>query len=202
MVARARPAAWPVSEARRAPARRRRTLARRVRGLATGAAGSIGLASMRPGTLVDAPVRRRSRLRLRRMSPVVRRAAPAAALVACALAVPAAHAQQRGDALVAQIAQATATPTPGGEPPLTARPPARPGPPTPTSAPVATPSAAPTATSREALPRTGSDAGLIALAGIGLLGLGAGLRWAVGGGAPDLDGLRGGDRARRRRARR
>src|SRR3954454_11089367 len=108
MVASARPAACPVPVARRAPARRRSALT-------TGAAGSIGLASMRPVTLVDAVVRRRARLRLRPMSSVVRRAGASAALVVCALAVPAAHAQ-RGDVLVAQIAQATATPTPGGQP--------------------------------------------------------------------------------------
>src|SRR4051795_4597238 len=114
MVASARPAAWPVSEARSSPARRRRALP-------TVAAGSIGLASMSSVTLVDGLVRRHARLRLRRMSSVVRRAVPVAALLVCAVALPAAHARDRGDLLVAQIAQAKPTPTPGGEPPLTQR---------------------------------------------------------------------------------
>ena len=104
------------------------------------------------------------------MSLAVRRTAPAAVLVACALAAAPAHAQTR----------------PGTEPPLTADPPvalsgATPAPtatatPTATAAPTAAATAAGTATPREELPRTGSGAGLIALAGASLLGVGLSLR--------------------------
>jgi hypothetical protein len=107
------------------------------------------------------------------MSLAVRRAAPLAALLTCALAAGPAHAQGPGNRLVAQIAQATPAPSPAQEPPLTPRPPAPLGTPTPTPTPAAT------VTSDGVLARTGSDAGLIALAGLSLLGAGVGLRRAV-----------------------
>ena len=124
------------------------------------------------------------------MSLAVRRAAPLAAVLACALPAPVARAADEPPApLRAQIAQATptprleaqiaqATPTPGGEPPISGTPPvplATPTP-TPTASATATPSATPGRA--QALPQTGSDAALLALAGLGLLGLGAALRVA------------------------
>jgi hypothetical protein len=77
-----------------------------------------------------------------------RRAAPAAVLIACALTAGTAHAQG------------------SPQPPLTTKPPV------PLSAqatPVATPA-------RPELARTGSDAGITALAGLSLLGMGLSLR--------------------------
>jgi len=133
------------------------------------------------------------------MSLAVRRAAPLAAVLACALPAPVARAADEPPApLRAQIAQATptprlgaqiaqATPTPGGEPPISGTPPVPLATPTPT--PTATPSATPTASATpkrgEALPQTGSEAALLALAGLGLLGLGAGLRVATADHARD-----------------
>ena len=128
----------------------------------------------------------------RPMSLAVRRAAPLAAVLACALPASVARAADEPPApLRAQIAQATptprlgaqiaqATPTPGGEPPISGTPPvplATPTP-TPTAAPSATTTPSATQKRGDALPQTGSDAALLALAGLGLLGLGAGLRVA------------------------
>jgi hypothetical protein len=122
------------------------------------------------------------------MSVVVRRAAPLAAILACALPAPGADARPRSDRLVAQIAQATPTATPGGQPQLTPRPPAPLGTATPTPTTTATgtptPAATATATAGGSLARTGSDAALVALAGLSLLGLGLSLRWVTADGAP------------------
>jgi LPXTG-motif cell wall-anchored protein len=135
------------------------------------------------------------------MSLAARRAAPLAAVLACALPAPVARAAGEPPApLRAQIAQATptprlgaeiaqATPTPGGEPPISGTPPVPLATPTPT--PTATPTPSATATpsaspaGRDALPQTGSDADLLALTGLGLLALGAGLRLASADGVRD-----------------
>jgi LPXTG-motif cell wall-anchored protein len=100
------------------------------------------------------------------MSLAVRRTAPVAVFLACALAAPAARAQDTG------------------MPPLTSKPPvplsgdATPTPtPTVTAGPTATVTPVATATPvRPELPRTGADAGLTALAGLSLLGMGLGIR--------------------------
>ena len=122
------------------------------------------------------------------MSLGVRRAAPAALIVACALAVPAAHADDR---LVGAIAQVQDAQT-GDLPQLTDDPPGPLGTPTATPAPTstATPtaSATPSATASpgsQELARTGSEAGLAALAGLSLLGAGLSLRALTVDGAPD-----------------
>jgi hypothetical protein len=113
------------------------------------------------------------------MSVAVRRAVPVAALLVCVLATASAHAQGR----------------PPKEPPLTGKPPVPLGTPTPTpsatpsptatATPTATPTASPRPTASAApgrgahLARTGSDAGLLALAGVSLLGMGLSLRRLV-----------------------
>jgi LPXTG-motif cell wall-anchored protein len=92
------------------------------------------------------------------MSSPARRAAASAALAAC---------------LAAPCTLARAQARPGSEPPLTSKPPTPLGTPAPTVTP------APTATPARrggSLPNTGADAGLLALAGVSLLGLGVGLR--------------------------
>lgn len=104
-------------------------------------------------------------------------AAVLAALLGSAGAVPAAWAQ--GDGLVAQISQAQATPTP---PPLTEDPDSLDGEPQPTPEPTAEPTPGPdvepppAATPVPELPDTGADPALLALAGLGLLAAGAGMR--------------------------
>lgn len=88
--------------------------------------------------------------------------------------------------VLAQAAQ-----VPGDEPPLTEEPPVPLATPEPAPEPTATATATaePTATAspgaddRERLPDTGSDAGLLALAGLSLLGMGVSLRWAAPGAA-------------------
>jgi hypothetical protein len=102
------------------------------------------------------------------MSRAVRRAVPVAA-VACLLAAAAPAPAQ------------TPSPTPTSQPPLTGQPPVKLGSASATPTPTAT--AAPTSGadgadggSSDELARTGSDAGLLALAGASLLGMGLSLR--------------------------
>jgi hypothetical protein len=108
-----------------------------------------------------------------------RRAAPVAALIACALAAPAAHAAGGDDRLVAQIAEAAPTPSPTREPTLTGRPPVRLASATVTPAAASTAAGAAASEARPTLPATGAEAALLALAGAGLLGSGFGLRLAL-----------------------
>src|SRR4051812_30066660 len=99
MVAPASSAGWAVSESRKAATRPRRAPAR-------GAARSNGLASMSGQTVVHGQVAPPPSTSLRAvMSLGARRAAPAAVLVACALAAPAAHAADVAEVLVGDIAQ-------------------------------------------------------------------------------------------------
>jgi LPXTG-motif cell wall-anchored protein len=118
------------------------------------------------------------------MSVAVRRAAPLAAVLACALTAPAARAADAPPPpLRAQIAQAT--PTPSAQPPLSGTPPvplATPSP-TATAGPSTGVTSSPSASSEPALPQTGFEAAVIALAGVSLLSLGAGLRVATADGA-------------------
>ncbi len=116
------------------------------------------------------------------MSLGARRAAPAAVLVACALAAPVAHADDR---LVGTIAQVQ-----GSEdlPALTNDPPTPLATPTPTPTATAAGSATPVASASPGaaeLARTGSEAALAALAGLSLLGAGVSLRALTVDGAPD-----------------
>jgi hypothetical protein len=112
---------------------------------------------------------------------------PVTALLACAFLAAPAVAQERGDVLVAQLAQATQEP--GDQPPLTTDPPTELGSgegdptPTPTPTPTATATESPSAEPREQLADTGADPALLALAGLGLLGMGVSLRLAVPDGA-------------------
>jgi hypothetical protein len=106
------------------------------------------------------------------MSLAARRAAPAAVVLVCALlAAGPAHAQDQGlpplsdQPPVPLTGNATPTPTPTAM-----------ATPEPTATETATATPSPAASPRDALPATGSDAGLTALVGASLLGMGLGLR--------------------------
>src|SRR4051794_29163383 len=168
MVAPASSAGWAVSESRNVATRARRPPA-------TGAARSNGLASMSPQTLAPGTDAAPGSTSLRAVMTLgARRAAPAAVLVACALAAPAAHAADVAEVLVGDIAQVQESDLPGlsKDPPVQLRA---------SIAPTPTESAAP----GKRLPRTGPDSALAARAGLGLLGAGLGLRRLTADGAPD-----------------
>jgi hypothetical protein len=105
------------------------------------------------------------------MVPAVRSAALVAVCAVCAAAPAVALAQGP-------------SPTPGSLPPLSGTPPQPLGTPTPTPTPSPTPTptpepAATAASSGSGLPRTGSDAALVAAIGLGFVATGAALRRAV-----------------------
>jgi hypothetical protein len=109
------------------------------------------------------------------MPPGARRAT-FVAVIACLAAPAAAAAQDRPPTLVAQLAQAAPTPGPGEEPELTDKPP------TELSGKSGDSSGNEGSTPRRrgpaasSLADTGSDAGIVALAGLSLLGWGVALR--------------------------
>src|SRR4051794_17841934 len=109
------------------------------------------------------------------MPPGLRSAALLAALIAClATALPAAAAQ-RPPKLVAQIAQAAPTSTPGAEPQLSDEPPTQLGGGGKSSGGGGKSSSGgrqTSASSQTSLAETGSNAGMLALAGFALLGWG------------------------------
>jgi LPXTG-motif cell wall-anchored protein len=95
-----------------------------------------------------------------------------AAVLACASAAPAAAADGM---LVAQLAQATPAPAPASQPPLTETAPGL----QPTASGGGGSSRGASAGPGRDLPSTGSEAAIAALAGLGLLAAGAGLRLTV-----------------------
>jgi hypothetical protein len=120
------------------------------------------------------------------MSVGARRAAVAAVLGACLAGGPPALAAE--GALVAQIAQVAQQGQPGDEPALSGKPPTKLSGDTAKSGKSSgnahspdtqEPAAAPAPAPARALAETGSDAGMLALAGFGLLGWGLALRLRV-----------------------
>jgi hypothetical protein len=102
---------------------------------------------------------------------MVRPSLGTAALVAVLACLSAAPASAADGMLVAQLAQATPTPSAAGQPPLTETAPGLDQPSTTDRSPAASPAGG--------LPATGAEAAIVALAGLGLLAAGAGLRLTV-----------------------
>ncbi len=118
------------------------------------------------------------------MSLGARRAAPAAVLVACALAAPVAHADDRLVGTIAQVQGSEDLPALTNDPPTPLATPTPTPTPTATAAGSVTPVASASPGAAE-LARTGSEAALAALAGLSLLGAGVSLRALTVDGAPD-----------------
>jgi hypothetical protein len=103
----------------------------------------------------------------------------AALIASLVVALPAAAAG-RPPQLVAQIAQAQPTPTPGGEPELSDEPPTQLGGGNKKPKKTTKPASQQEKAGSGSLANTGSDAGMLALAGFALLGWGVALRLRVG----------------------
>jgi LPXTG-motif cell wall-anchored protein len=110
--------------------------------------------------------------------PAGARPAALAAILACLVLAASAGAAQRPPQLVAQMAQAAPTATPGGEPQLSDQPPTKLGSGSKSRSNSGTKRRSSTSSSSSAkpLPQTGSDAAMYALAGFALLGWGVALR--------------------------